>query len=56
MLNSIQTVGAMIALPFITWLVDTWGRRPSIIFGALWTLVGAILQGSAEEIPQFAIA
>lgn len=56
LLNSIQTVGAMTALPFITWAVDTWGRRWGIVFGASWTIVGAILQGSSKHIPQFVIA
>lgn len=56
LLNSIQPVGALVALPFITWVVDKWGRRWSIVFGASWTIVGAILQASSKEIPQFVIA
>ncbi|OBT58556.1 hypothetical protein VE04_02235 [Pseudogymnoascus sp. 24MN13] len=56
LLNSIQTVGAMVALPFITWLVDSFGRRRAIAFGASWTIVGAILQASSKHIPQFIIA
>ncbi|OCK79551.1 general substrate transporter [Lepidopterella palustris CBS 459.81] len=56
LLNSIQPVGALVALPFITWVVDKWGRRWSIVFGASWTIIGAILQASSKEIPQFVIA
>jgi sugar porter (SP) family MFS transporter len=46
----------MLAIPFITWIVDNWGRRWCIVFGASWTLIGAILQASAMHIPQFVIA
>jgi MFS family permease len=56
LLNSIQNVGAFVALPFTTYVVDNWGRRWSIVFGASWTLIGAILQASAHQIPQFVIA
>jgi len=56
LLNSIQPVGAVVGLPFITPIVDTWGRRWSIVWGASWTIVGAILQASAYQIPQFVIA
>ncbi|CAM1500635.1 Fc.00g097970.m01.CDS01 [Cosmosporella sp. VM-42] len=56
LLNSIQTVGAMVALPFITPIVDKFGRRKSIFFGAAWTILGAVLQASSKDIPQFVIA
>jgi sugar porter (SP) family MFS transporter len=56
LLNSIQPVGAVVGLPFITPIVDKWGRRWSIVWGASWTIVGAILQASAYQIPQFVIA
>jgi sugar porter (SP) family MFS transporter len=46
----------MVALPFITPIVDSWGRRWSIVWGAAWTIVGAILQASSKEIPQFVIS
>jgi sugar porter (SP) family MFS transporter len=56
LLNSIQPVGAVVGLPFITPIVDSWGRRWSIVWGASWTIIGAILQASAYQIPQFVIA
>ncbi|RMJ19257.1 hypothetical protein CDV36_001104 [Fusarium kuroshium] len=56
LLNSIQTVGAMVALPAITPVVDKFGRRKSIFFGAAWTIAGAILQASSKQIPQFVIS
>ncbi|KAM5380970.1 hypothetical protein ACJZ2D_003279 [Fusarium nematophilum] len=46
----------MLALPAITPVVDRFGRRKSIFFGASWTIVGAILQASSKEIPQFVIS
>jgi len=45
-----------VALPLVGWLVDRIGRRASIAFGAAWTLVGAILQGSAKHVAPFIIA
>ncbi|KAJ6441376.1 hexose transporter protein [Purpureocillium lavendulum] len=56
LLNSIQSVGAIVALPLVGWLVDKIGRRASIAFGASWTLIGAALQGSAKHIAPFVIA
>ncbi|VUC34851.1 unnamed protein product [Clonostachys rosea] len=56
LLNSIQTVGAMLALPLITPVVDKFGRRISIFFGASWTIVGAILQASSHHLAQFVIS
>ncbi|KEZ40516.1 hypothetical protein SAPIO_CDS8418 [Scedosporium apiospermum] len=56
LLNSIQTVGAMVALPLIGWLVDKVGRRKAIAFGASWTCLGAVLQGSSKHIAQFVIS
>lgn len=46
----------MLALPFVGYVVDKFGRRKAIAFGASWTLVGAILQGSAKHIAAFIIA
>ncbi|KAL4783839.1 general substrate transporter [Aspergillus varians] len=56
LLNSIQTVGAIVCLPFIGPVLDRFGRRKAIGFGAAWTLIGAALQGSAHQIPQFVIS
>lgn len=56
LLNSIQNVGAILALPFVSKIVDTFGRRKAIAFGASFTIVGAILQASSKDIPQFIIA
>lgn len=46
----------MVALPLIGWVVDRFGRRSSIAFGAAWTLLGAILQASAKHVAPFIIA
>jgi MFS family permease len=56
LLNSIQTLGAITALPIIGFLADRLGRRRTIALGAAWTLVGAVLQGSAKHIAAFLIA
>jgi len=46
----------MVALPLIGWLVDKVGRRKAIAFGASWTCLGAVLQGSSKHIAQFVIS
>lgn len=43
-------------MPLIGWAVDKLGRRWSIAFGAFWTLLGGVLQGSSKNIAQFIIA
>jgi MFS family permease len=34
LLNAIQNIGALVALPFAPYLSDGMGRRPSVILGA----------------------
>ncbi|KAH8688809.1 general substrate transporter [Talaromyces proteolyticus] len=56
LLNSVQNVGAIIALPSVPILVDRLGRRHSLAFGAGVLLVAGVLQGTAFSVAQFIVA
>lgn len=40
------SVGAVVVLPFIPWFNDKYGRKPSIVFGSIITVIGIILQAA----------
>ncbi|KAJ3534178.1 hypothetical protein NM208_g7651 [Fusarium decemcellulare] len=46
---SILYAGCVFAVPITGWVLDRWGRRRGLMIGASITLVGAILQASAQE-------
>lgn len=56
LLNSIQSVGALLAVPLIPILADRLGRRHTIVIGASFTILGGALQGSSKSIAQFVIS
>ncbi|KAH8781536.1 general substrate transporter [Hyaloscypha sp. PMI_1271] len=56
LLNAIQNVGQLVALPFCALACDKFGRRATLLFGALIMLVGTILQGSAQNNGMFIAA
>lgn len=49
LLNAIQNVGQLVALPFCAIACDKFGRRSTLVFGAVIMLVGVILQGAAKN-------
>ncbi|KAF9787904.1 hexose transporter [Thelephora terrestris] len=53
LLNAIQNVGALVALPFAPYLSDGMGRRPSVIFGAGIMVVGTVLQTASQSVGMF---
>ena len=40
-------IGAVLALPFVPYSNDRWGRKFCIVFGSILSTIGAILQGSS---------
>lgn len=44
-LGATYSLGAVLALPFIPWVNQKVGRRWTIMFGSLISVVGSILQG-----------
>lgn len=47
-LGASYSLGAILSLPFVPYVNQTWGRRWSIMFGSLVSVVGAILQAFAN--------
>ncbi|KAH9214696.1 general substrate transporter [Leptodontidium sp. 2 PMI_412] len=56
LLNAIQNVGQLVALPFCAIACDKFGRRATLVFGAVIMLVGTILQGTAKNTGMFIAA
>lgn len=52
-LNNGMTIGTMITLPFVTFIVDRFGRRWSIVGGCGIIIVGAVIQGAANGFGMF---
>ncbi|KAH7120225.1 putative sugar transporter [Dactylonectria estremocensis] len=56
LLNAIQNVGQLVALPFCAITCDRFGRRPALIFSACILLIGVILQAAAQNTGMFIAA
>lgn len=48
-LNAIQNIGQLVALPFCAYACDKFGRVAILAFGAFIILIGTILQGAAQS-------
>lgn len=55
-LSAIYSLGAICGLPFIPFVNDRYGRRAAILFGSGIMIVGAILQGAAQNFAMFLIS
>ncbi|KAM0276529.1 hypothetical protein ACHAQH_006630 [Verticillium albo-atrum] len=53
LLNAIQNVGQLVALPFCAICCDNFGRRPVLIASAAFLMVGTALQGAAQNVGMF---
>jgi sugar porter (SP) family MFS transporter len=53
LLTAMFAIGGVCALPFIGPLADTWGRRLGIMIGCFFLVIGAIIQGTSKELPQY---
>ncbi|KAH8916615.1 general substrate transporter [Atractiella rhizophila] len=47
--GAIQNIGSLCAIPFSPFVADILGRKPCIIFGCLVMILGAALQGAAQN-------
>jgi len=47
LLNAIQSVGQLVALPFCAYICDRFGRKPALLISAAIMLVGVALQARA---------
>ncbi|KAK9469019.1 general substrate transporter [Lipomyces arxii] len=48
-----NTIGTLITVPFVTFMCDYLGRRLSIIIGCCVIIIGATLQGAAQNFSMF---
>lgn len=55
-INAVYPIGKIIALFPCTWLSDRYGRKVPMFFGFIFLLVGAALQGAAQNLPMFIIS
>ncbi|KAK5064408.1 hypothetical protein LTR84_000241 [Exophiala bonariae] len=53
--SAVQYVGGVVATPFAGYLADWLGRRRSITLSCVITIVGAILQGAAQNVAMFIV-
>ncbi|KAF9878424.1 hexose transporter [Colletotrichum karsti] len=56
LLNAIQNVGQLVALPFCAWFCDHFGRKPALLTSASILLIGVALQGAAQNVGMFIAA
>ncbi|KAI0022134.1 general substrate transporter [Xylariomycetidae sp. FL0641] len=56
LLNAIQNVGQLAALPFCAGICDRFGRRPALLSSAVVMLLGVALQGGAQNTGMFIAA
>ncbi|KAH6977362.1 putative sugar transporter [Ilyonectria sp. MPI-CAGE-AT-0026] len=56
LLNAIQNVGQLVALPFCALACDRFGRRPALVFSAFILLIGVVIQAAAQNTGMFIAA
>ncbi|KAF5863549.1 hypothetical protein ETB97_009793 [Aspergillus alliaceus] len=55
-LGAAYSLGAILALPFVPWINQRFGRRWTILFGSCISLLGALLQGLANGVAMYIVA
>jgi sugar porter (SP) family MFS transporter len=54
--NAAYPIGGICAIPFISYVSDTFGRRIGLGTGATICIIGATLQAAAQNLPMFVFA
>lgn len=54
--NAAYPIGGLCAIPFISHVSDTFGRRIGLATGATICIIGAALQAAAQNLPMFVVA
>ncbi|KAM0282813.1 hypothetical protein ACHAQH_002817 [Verticillium albo-atrum] len=54
--NVAYPISGLCAIPFISSVSDTFGRRAGLITGATICIIGATLQAAAQSLPMFVVA
>lgn len=53
LLGALYQIGSLASIPFVPWVADTFGRKLPILVGCVIMIVGAALQGSAQNLATF---
>ncbi|KAI1125231.1 hexose transporter [Nemania abortiva] len=56
LVNAAQSIGSVLALPFVGVLTDKYGRKPILVLGLLIIIVATVIQATSFKLPQFIIA
>jgi MFS family permease len=48
-MSAAYSLGAIVALPFVPYVTDHWGRRWAIMFGSILMIIGAALQTASQN-------
>ncbi|TVY62513.1 Lactose permease [Fusarium oxysporum f. sp. cubense] len=54
--NAAYPMGGIVAIPFLSFVSDTFGRRSALGLGASVCVIGASLQSAAQNLPMFVIS
>lgn len=52
-MNAAQSIGSVIALPFVAWLSDRIGRRVTLLSGAIVIVASSIIQAASVQYGMF---
>lgn len=47
LVSAMYSLGAIVAIPFVPFVVDKFRRRRSILIGSLLMIIGGVLRGAA---------
>ncbi|KAI9568410.1 general substrate transporter [Boletus coccyginus] len=56
LVSAMHSLGGIVALPFVPFVADTFGRRRSILVGSMLMIIGGVLQGAALNLTMFIMA
>jgi MFS family permease len=53
LISSMYALGAILAVPFVPYVTDKFGRRRSVHFGSILMIFGAIIQTASQNLAMF---
>ncbi|KAI8947811.1 hexose transporter [Xylaria longipes] len=56
LVNAAQSIGSVLALPFVGILSDKYGRKPSLVAGLVIVILATIVQSTSVKLSQFIIS
>lgn len=56
LINAAQSIGSVVALPFVGALSDKYGRKPVLLTGILLVLVATVIQSASVNLAMFIVS